>query len=240
MVLHESTNHRKTFQPDDCSHCSAKVFCLPVGMESNVIDQINDLVKHKQVLHKGEFLFKAGQKLNVLHVIRSGSFKTFQTINKQEHITAFHLPGEIIGFDALCLETHSLYAEALETSSVCEIAFDDLLRLSSKIPALNKRLLTLACSRQEKHAFFTLTSSAMERVCSFLLNFSSRFKQQGLSAQKFTLSMPRQDIANFLGLTNETTSRMFSQLAKAKIIKIDNRQIDILDRQKLLTYARLA
>jgi CRP/FNR family transcriptional regulator len=237
LTLQEPNSSKKTFQADDCSDCSVKVFCLPVGMSSQIIHQLNALVKHKHVLHRGDPLFQAGQLTNVLYVVRSGSFKTYRYTNSQEQIINFHFPGEVLGFEPLCIESHDLFAKALETSSVCEIDYDDLLHLSSKQPSLQKRLLSLACSRQERHALFTLTSSAIERVSAFLLNLSARFHKQGLSAKKFYLSMPRQDIANYLGLTNETTSRMFSQIVKEKAIAIDNRQIEIIDIKKFKRYS---
>ncbi len=230
---------QKKSQQDDCSDCSVKVFCLPVGLNDSVVDQLSSLVKHKQILHKGDYLFKAEQKLEVLYVIRSGSFKTFQQIKNSEHIINFNLPGEVLGFNALSPDNHQLYAQALETSSVCEISFDNLLQLASKGPSIQKRLLALACKRQEKHSLFTLTSSAIERVSAFLLNLSSRFKKRGLSAQKFNLSLPRQDIANYLGLTNETTRIMFIQIIKEGAITLENRQVDTLDSSKLRQYATL-
>lgn len=159
----------------------------------------------------------------MLYVVRSGSFKTFQRIKDNEHITSFHFPGE-----------------ALETASVCEISFDDLLQLSAKIPSLQKRLLALACKREDNHTLFTLTCSAIERVSALLLNLSSRFKNRDLSATQFNLSMARQDIAKYLGLTNETTRRMFNQIAKEKAISIKNRQIEILDTEKLKEYTLLS
>lgn len=220
---------------DDCSHCSVKLFCLPQGLNDLNIDKLEHLVKHKQVLHKNELLFEAGQTLSKLYVVRSGSFKTYKQL-KNEQIINFHLPGEVLGFDALANEQHTLSACALETSSVCEISFKDLFALAAQMPLLQKRLLILACQQEEKHHLFSLNSSAIERLASLIINLSGRFKRHGLSANDFYLSMTRQDIANYLGLTNETTSRMFTQLTKEKIIKLENRHIEIINRKQLEAY----
>jgi CRP-like cAMP-binding protein len=50
--------------------------------------------------------------------------------------------------------------------------------------------------------------------------------------------MPRHDIADYLGLTLETVSRMFAELKDAGIIKLESaRQISVLDMPKLKAMA---
>ncbi len=219
---------------DFCSSCTVREFCLPVGLNNDNMEQLDKLVKSKKILQKDDLLFKGGDLLNKLYIVRSGSFKTYQiSQNSQEEIINFNLPGEIMGFDALEQEHHTLYAKALETSSFCEITFKDLFLLAVNIPNLQRRLLTLASLRDEHSSLFSLNSSALERVSSLLINLSDRFKRRGLAQHKFFLSMSRQDIANYLGLTNETTSRMFTNLVKEEIIAIENRYVEILDFKKL-------
>ena len=62
------------------------------------------------------------------------------------------------------------------------------------------------------------------------------YKRQVLrhwKATEFNLSMPRQDIANYLGLAVETVSRLFAQFQERKIIEVDRRRINILKMDKL-------
>ena len=143
----------------------------------------------------------------------------------------------MLGFDAIPTEKHTISAKALETSSICEISFKELFSLSSSMPALQKRLLNLACQQQGKVNLFSLNSSAITRLSAFLLDLSQRFKRQGLQENKFHLSMSRQDIANYLGLTNETTSRMFTQLTKENVISIQSRYIELINKAHLKSLA---
>lgn len=57
-----------------------------------------------------------------LYAIRSGTIKSY-TITEQgdEQITGFHLAGDLVGFDAIGSGHHPSFAQALETSMVCEI-----------------------------------------------------------------------------------------------------------------------
>ena len=81
--------------------------------------------------------FKAGDTLNSIYAIRSGTIKTY-TISEtgEEQITSFHLPGDLVGFDAITNMQHPSFAQALETAMVCEIPFDILDDLSGKMPKL--------------------------------------------------------------------------------------------------------
>ena len=75
------------------------------------------------------------------------------------------------------------------------------------------------------------------RVANLLVNIASRFHVRGFSATQFNLSMSRQDIANYLGLTLETVSRCIGHLRVEKVLEVDGRYIRILDMSKLATLA---
>jgi CRP/FNR family transcriptional regulator len=53
------------------------------------------------------------------------------------------------------------------------------------------------------------------------------------SAEEFNLTMPRQDIANYLGVAVETVSRLFATFQSEGIIDVDRRHITILDMPRL-------
>jgi CRP/FNR family transcriptional regulator len=50
---------------------------------------------------------------------------------------------------------------------------------------------------------------------------------------EFNLTMPRQDIANYLGLAVETVSRLFAHLQDEEIIEVDRRRVNICDMDRL-------
>ncbi|MEJ2093832.1 MAG: helix-turn-helix domain-containing protein [Gammaproteobacteria bacterium] len=80
-----------------------------------------------------------------------------------------------------------------------------------------------------------VSATAIEVTTYFLLTLSARFQALGFSAAEFRLSMSRQDIANYLGLTIETVSRVFSRLQRDDIIKIDRKMVTIQDRNALVS-----
>lgn len=226
-------------ESDVCSHCGVRAFCLPIGLDIKAEARLEKLNKKTLVCHKGDVLFKPGTPFNQLYVVRSGSFKTIESdLEPFEQITSFNLPGEMLGFDALSEEKHRQACIALETSSVCQLTFKELFLLAAEIPSLQRRLLTLASQKKEAPCYrIPIHSSAIVRLSIFLLNLSTHFKRRNLSPVEFYLSMSRQDIANYLGLTIETTSRMFSKLQQQGIIQFDKRNIHILDLRQLQTIA---
>ena len=75
--------------------------------------------------------------------------------------------------------------------------------------------------------------SADERIASFLTSLSDRFGERNLSRQSFRLTMTRGEIGNYLGLTVETVSRIFSKFQKAGYISVDGKLIEIEHVEKL-------
>ena len=82
--------------------------------------------------------------------------------------------------------------------------------------------------------------TAEERIASLMLSISARNARRKLSASKFRLPMSRIDIGNYLGLTVETVSRVFSRLQKLEILEVSNKEINILDIAGLKTVANVS
>ena len=72
-----------------------------------------------------------------------------------------------------------------------------------------------------------------QRLAAFLLNLSQRYASLGYSSTEFVLRMSREEIGNYLGLTLETVSRLFSRFARDGLIRINQREVRILDQPAL-------
>ncbi|MET1253878.1 fumarate/nitrate reduction transcriptional regulator Fnr [Aliikangiella maris] len=224
-----------------CQTCSIRRLCLPVMLADSDIEHLENIVQRKKVLKKGDFLFHAGDTFDAIHAIRSGSLKTY-TISSDgtEQITGFHLPGEIVGLNAISSTQYPSFAKALETSLVCSIPFDKLEALSRELPGLQKQLFKIMSGeiREEQDLMMLLSKkNADERFAAFIINFSGRFKRRGLSNKEFQLTMTRGDIGNYLGLAVETVSRLVTRLQKQGLISIQDRYIQIKDMEGLSSLA---
>ncbi|XOV77986.1 MAG: fumarate/nitrate reduction transcriptional regulator Fnr [Aestuariibacter sp.] len=220
-----------------CQNCSFSQLCLPFNLSDSELNRLDDIIKRKQPYHKGENLFELHAPLKALYAIRSGSFKSY-TLNTEgdEQIIAFHLPGEIIGFDSVAHELHQSVAQALETSMVCEIPFDVMDTLSSEVPALRRQVMRLMSEeiKQDQQMFMLLNQrTAEERMAYFLMSMSSRFKNRGFASHEFRLTMTRAEIGNYLGLTVETISRLLTKFQKENLIDVKGKLITLNDLDTL-------
>jgi CRP/FNR family transcriptional regulator, anaerobic regulatory protein len=236
-----STNLSALHSEVKCQTCSIRRLCLPVMLADSEIEHLENIVQRKKVLKKGEFLFHAGDKFEAIHAIRSGSLKSY-TISSDgtEQITGFHLPGEIVGLNAISSINYPSFAKALETSLVCSIPFDKLETLSRDIPGLQKQIFNVMSGeiREEQELMMLLSKkNADERFAAFIMNLSARFRRRGLSDREFQLTMTRGDIGNYLGLAVETVSRLVTRLQKRELIAIQDRYIEITDMSGLSTLA---
>ncbi|AWF82765.1 transcriptional regulator FNR [Microbulbifer sp. A4B17] len=216
-----------------CSNCSVKRLCLPAGLLQADIDRLERVTRKKKMFKAGETLYRAGDTFQNLFAIRSGSVKTVViAADGDTQITHFALPGELLGLDAYSCRVHPTYAEALEDSSVCLLPFDQLETLAQEVPTLQQQIYSIFSEelRQENEILMLLGKrSADARLAALLINISSRYACRGYSPREFVLSMPRTDIANYLGLTAETISRLFSRFQREGLITVSGRIVEILD-----------
>lgn len=227
-----STQCHHSYQVN-CSTCRLNSICLPLALEHDDILQLDRIIQRNRPLQKNQTLYSIGDEFQSVYAVRSGALKAYRTTDDgREQVTGFYFPGEIVGMDGISKNAHVSSAKALETTAVCEIPFTSLSRLSTLMPSLQGHFFKLM-SREitEDQQLITLLSknSADERVAALMLSISSRNARRKLSVTHFRLPMSRVDIGNYLGLTVETVSRVFGRMQKMDILKVDNKEIAILD-----------
>lgn len=220
-----------------CKECSLHQLCLPRSINGSDLEKLDSIIERKKPLKRNEHLFQVGSSFHSIYVVRSGSLKTYSpTVDGQEQVTGFHLPGELLGLDAIGKGRHPCAAKALETTSVCEVPFEHLEGLSQELPTLQHQLLRLMSKEifDDQELMLLLGKKTAEaRLSAFLLSISLRFKQRGFSSVEFYLSMSRNDIANYLGLAVETVSRMFTRFQEDGLIEAERKHIIIKNRENM-------
>lgn len=220
----------------NCRDCAIRPHCFPVNLEDGELQQLNGIIQRHRPLQKSEHLFSAGAILTQLYAVRSGALKTYLLSSEgEEQITGFHLPGEILGLDGLGNFRHPSFAMALETSMICGIPLTRLEALARSMPRLRTELLRVMSEAiHAEHEQLRLTrKTAEERLAAFLLDLSQRFRQRGYSAQNFILPMSRCEIANYLGLTSETVSRLLTRYRDRGLVEIRGREVLLKDLHRM-------
>lgn len=214
-----------------CSTCGLRQLCLPVGLSAEDLQRVDALITHRQRIPAGRHLYRQHDPFKALYAIRSGILKTYD-LNSEggEQVNGFHMSGELVGLDAISTERHVCNAVALDDCDVCIIPFSRLETLLQEIPSLMRqfhRLMSHEIATDHGMMMLLGTLSAEQKLAVFVLNLSQRLHARGLSPTVIRLSMSREEIGNYLGLTLETVSRTFSRLQEDGLIVVDRRNLTI-------------
>lgn len=221
-----------------CAKCLMRSLCLAhKSIKDNAIAELESVIEKRRTIYKGDIIYKAGDEFRHLYAIRTGSVKIY-SINEQgdEQITGFHMPGDLIGFDAIAENEHQSFAESLETTSICEISFSNIMELVTTYPNLNLRLFKLISQEisTKKNLMMVISKqTAEQRLASFILHMSYSLYQRKMSKMEIKLSMTRYEIGNYISLTVETISRLLTKFQERGIIKVHGRFISITDLDAL-------
>jgi CRP/FNR family transcriptional regulator, nitrogen fixation regulation protein len=173
-------------------------------------------------------IFADGEASGHVYKVLSGVVRISKLLpDGRRQISAFHLPGDMFGFEAEA--QHHFTAETVVASKVAAYKWSSLLANSeASAEVLNTLLQGLRITQE--HLLRVGRKNALERVAAFLIEMGER----GGGGDVVELSMPRHDIADYLGLTLETVSRMLAELkAKAAIRLKSARTVELIDRELL-------
>jgi CRP/FNR family transcriptional regulator len=220
-----------------CAQCSLQVLCLPATINNDDIARLDRIVLNRRPLARGDSLFRSGQALGSLFVAREGAFKTVALDSEgTPQVLGFHLPGELLGLDALGSGHHMSEAVALTQANVCEVPLAQLESIASQVPGLQHQLLRImgqGMNRDQSHIEMLGRRNAQERLAIFLHQLAERYRALGRSGDSFILPMSREDIASYLGLVIETVSRTLGKMQDDGIIAVNARQVTIVDAARL-------
>jgi CRP/FNR family nitrogen fixation transcriptional regulator len=164
---------------------------------------------------KDEEIFAQDEDVDRVHWLVSGVVRTTRLLSDgRRHVAAFYYPGELIGIEAGA--THRFSAEAICPAEVLVVR-RSALRTSAGDGRLERAIWDATrreLERTQDHLVVLGRKSACERVASFLMDLAQRHPSDTV-----TLPMGRQDIADYLGLTIETVSRMLTELQSRSVVE---------------------
>jgi len=213
-----------------CSTCAFSQACLAQGMNKGELLQLHVLVEHVGPFHAGDHVFRKGDPFEAIAAVRAGTVKTYLVDRDgHERVLGFHLPGEVIGLDAIDDEHYPCNAVALDTVALCRFSFPKMAELAARLPGLQQQLFRLLS--RDIGAAMRLAGdwSADQRMAAFLLGLSQRLAMRGFSPRRFQLTMARTDIGNYLRLAPEAVSRVLKRFQDEGLLDVDRREVDLLD-----------
>jgi CRP/FNR family nitrogen fixation transcriptional regulator len=161
-----------------------------------------------------------------VYVVVSGTVRTCKfRLNGRRQVEAFHGEGDVFGLEGG--SRHLFSAEAVSDCAVAAYRRHHLASVALKDGRLSELLFSFAARgmlRAQEHAILLGAKTALERVASFLMAWAAR-SGGGAVAE---LTMARQDIADYLGLTIETVSRSFTILEQRRLIVMHGPRLILL------------
>lgn len=222
-----------------CSTCAFSAACLSSGYDKSRLHDLHVLVEHVGPFREGEHIFREGDPFNAIAAVRAGTVKTYVIDSEgREQVQGFFLAGEVIGLNAISQARYPSNAVALDSVLLCRFSFPNIAALATRMPGLQQQLFRLLSEDIGKAALLAGNFAADERMAAFLIALARRYAARGLSANRFLLTMTRADIANYLRLATETVSRVFRRFQEDGLLRVDRREIELLDRPRLEALAR--
>jgi len=172
-----------------------------------------------------DMIYAQGDEAGALYLVEFGTVRICRlTADGRRQVNAFHFAGEIFGFESVA--EHQSFAESVNATGIRVLRANSDKGLGTG--ALAVALQTLA--RVQDHLLLLGQMTASERLAAFLLDLRDR-----QDAGSFVdLPMKRNDIADYLGLTFETVSRVLRGFKEARMIRVPSAsQVEIVDLRAL-------
>ena len=207
---------------DRCALCEARAVSICNAVAE---DHLGELARATTVIElaPGEVFRHEGDPPDYLFNIISGAVKLFKLLaDGRRQIVGFLTVGDFVGFGRPDAAPAS--AETITAVRLCQFERSRFRALLDTYPGLERRLLAVASDEiaaNQEHMMLLGRLTAKERVARFLLARAEPSRRVGGSDPGFELPMSRVDIADYLGLTTETVSRVFTQLRQRGLIEYD-------------------
>lgn len=206
----------------DCATCAirAESFCGAIPLRG-----LDSLARSRRLMRfdRRQTIVSEGEPAVSFFSIVSGVVKLCRSLpDGRTQIIGFRFPGEF--FAVSDAETHTTTVEALTFVEACQFSRSRLKRLVQAFPQIQARLLEMSqryLATSEDQIFLLGRKTAREKVASFLLSYSEKFAREPVDKDhRMSLPMTRTEIADFLGLTTETVSRVLTGLVREKVITV--------------------
>lgn len=222
-----------------CGACPVRGLAVCGVLEPDELCALAEIVHE---LHRAprQMVIVEGDQADSFYIVTTGVASVEKLLaDGRRQVVGFLYPSDFFG---LAIDGHYAYnVTAVTNLSLCRFERAQYLALIDRFPKLKQRLLGVAsdelAAKQDQILVLGCKSSE-EKLASFLCVLSERSGRLGHARNPIRVPMTRSDIGDYLGMTTETTSRMFTRLRKLGLIELlPNSMVDLLDVERLKAIA---
>lgn len=219
---------------------------MPAPFNTRKIETYRECEQVSRVYPPDHQLFTEGQLPEGVFLLGSGRVKLFSTATEgRVFITKIARPGELLGLNAAVLgKPYLVSAQVLEPSRINFIARDVFLRFLDHSPRAAKDAIRQLSANyydaQRDLRALGLSQSAREKLAKLLLEWVEQ-ATEAIDAGDIWLRvyLTHEEIAQMIGTSRETVTRMFSDLTRRKVIEGRGEALRVRDVVALRRIARM-
>jgi CRP-like cAMP-binding protein len=231
--LHPHVNRRST---GIGSNGNDDAYRANIGPDYTDEQQAGDLPWSRRTLAPRQHVFLQGDDQSHVYIVRAGVVRLYTMLsNGRRQIIGFKSPGEYVALEYG--SKHRYSAQAISATELRGVPTSVFYAAAANDPQFLLRLYNVvSASLSDAHDLVVTIAKrdAEESMAGFLLDFDARVSGRAATGDFIALPMLRGDVADYLGLTNETVSRIFTNFKRRGYIEVRGRYgIRLLNRQAL-------
>ncbi|WP_057882483.1 Crp/Fnr family transcriptional regulator [Tsuneonella troitsensis] len=217
-----------------CQACVVRSRAICADLDQDEIQVLNSIGRRRNLAAGEQLLWEGDEAIIVANVVRGVLKLSTQTSDGKEQILGLVYPSDFVGRPFGQITPYGV--QALTEAEVCIFQRTDFDRFAREHPRLEHKLLERTLKELDRTRRWMLLLGRMtaeQKLASFLLETAERAEPSSL-----TMPLSRQQIADVLGLTIETVSRLFSKMKMEGLIDLQSRrQVAILRPAELAVRA---
>jgi len=223
---------------NNCSECAVRAERLFCNMSQASINSL-DTIKFTGVYPKGSLLFVEGEMPRGIFILCSGRAKlTTSSTEGKTLIVKIAEPGEVLGASATILgKPYEVSAETIEPAQLNFLKRDDFLKLLNTNAEVcmhtAQQLSEKYHSAQREIRSLGLSQTTSEKLAKLLLDWCARGGEETPKGIRLKVLLTHEEIAQMIGTTRETVTRLLSDFKRRKIIDVKGSSVFVMAKDSL-------
>jgi CRP/FNR family transcriptional regulator len=187
----------------------------------------------ERLLAPRDMIIKQGQPITEFIYLKEGLVKLFRDTTAGSQIISIGRPLDFVSLlSVFADEKYSYSVSALQHSTVCVFDLNEIKKMILENGAFAFKLIKTMNKASDRVLFNYLDINQKRlfgRVASVLLEFSNIYE-----SNSYELPISRKEIAQLVGMSIENVIRTISDLRRDKIIRVYGKNLDIIDKRRLI------